>query len=98
MTQITSVAQLRERLPEANPATRMKVRDHLDAQSIDFIARSPFLLLSTISEDGAVEVSPKGDEPGFVKVEGRNTLLVPDRAGNNLAFGHLNIIANPAVG
>lgn len=96
--QITSVHQLRERLPEANPATKMKVRDHLDTQSVDFISRSPFLLLSTVSEDGTVEVSPKGDEAGFVKVDGPNTLLIPDRAGNNLAFGHLNVIANPSVG
>jgi len=98
MAQITSVAQLRERLPDANPVTKMKVRDHLDVQSVDFIERSPFLLLSTVAADGSVEVSPKGDEAGFVKVDGRNTLLIPDRAGNNLAFGHLNVIANPSVG
>ena len=78
--------------------TRMKVRDHLDEQSIAFIRRSPFLLLSTIGEDGCVEVSPKGDEPGFVHVENANTLLYPDRAGNNLAFGHINVISNPKVG
>jgi uncharacterized protein len=98
MAQITSVHQLRERLPDANPMTKMKVRDHLDSQSVDFIARSPFLLLSTIAEDGTVEISPKGDEAGFVKVDRPNTLLIPDRAGNNLAFGHLNVIANPSVG
>lgn len=98
MAHITSVAQLRERLPEPSAATRMKVRDHLDEQSVEFIHRSPFLLLSTVAEDGTVEVSPKGDEPGFVHVEDKNTLLFPDRNGNNLAFGHLNVISNPQVG
>ena len=97
MAHITSVDELRKRLPEPNPMTRMKVRDHLDSQSIAFIGRSPFLLLSTIAEDGTVEVSPKGDEPGFVDVVDKNTLLFPDRAGNNLAFGHINVIANPQV-
>jgi hypothetical protein len=98
MAQITSVQQLREHLPEPAGPTRMKVRDHLDEQSIAFIRRSPFLLLSTVDEQGGVEVSPKGDEPGFVHVEDRNTLLFPDRPGNNLAFGRVNILANPNVG
>ena len=97
MAHITSVAELRKRLPEPNPITRMKVRDHLDSQSIAFVGRSPFLLLSTVAEDGTVEVSPKGDEPGFVHVADKHTLLFPDRAGNNLAFGHVNVIGNPQV-
>ena len=98
MAQITSLVQLRERLPEPKGTTRLKVRDHLDEQSIAFVALSPFLLLSTVDASGAVEVSPKGDAPGFAHVEGRNTLLVPDRDGNNLAFGHINILSNPNVG
>jgi PPOX class probable FMN-dependent enzyme len=98
MAHITSVAQLRERLPERPGPTKLKVRDHLDEQSVAFIARAPFLLLSTVDADGLVEVSPKGDEPGFVHVADRNTILIPDRAGNNLAFGHINVIANPRVG
>jgi len=98
MAHISSVAALRERLPEPKGPTKLKVRDHLDAQAIAFVARSPFLLLSTVDADGGVEVSPKGDEPGFVQVADRTTLLVPDRAGNNLAFGHINVIGNPNVG
>jgi uncharacterized protein len=98
MAQITSLQELREHLPEPNPMGRMKVRPFLDGQAKDFIARSPFLLLSTVDEGGSVEVSPKGDEPGFVHVLDDTTLLIPDRAGNNLAFGHINILANPHVG
>lgn len=98
MAQITSVAQLREHLPEPTGPTRLKVRDHLDAQALAFVARSPFALLSTVGEDGTLEVSPKGDAPGFVHAQDKNTLLFPDRNGNNLAFGHLNILTNPNVG
>jgi PPOX class probable FMN-dependent enzyme len=98
MAQITSVGQLREILPERPGPTKLKVRDHLDEQSIAFIARSPFLLLSTADENGVLEVSPKGDKPGFVHVIDDKTLFVPDRPGNNLAFGHLNVIVNPNVG
>jgi hypothetical protein len=39
MAHITSVAQLRERLPEPNGPTKLKVRDHLDEQAIAFVAR-----------------------------------------------------------
>ena len=98
MAQITTVEQLRQHLPEPTGPTKLKVRDHLDEQSIAFVRRSPFLLLSTIDAASGVEVSPKGDEPGFVHVQDKNTLLFPDRPGNNLAFGHLNILANPNVG
>ncbi|HWD28224.1 MAG TPA: MSMEG_1061 family FMN-dependent PPOX-type flavoprotein [Rhizomicrobium sp.] len=98
MAQITSIEALRERLPEPNPLTRTKVRKFLDGQAKAFVARAPFLLLSTVDAGGAVEVSPKGDEPGFVHVQDDTTLLVPDRAGNNLAFGHINILSNPNVG
>jgi hypothetical protein len=98
MAHITSLAQLRERLPEPTGPTKLKVRDHLDEQSVAFVARSPFLILSTVDANGAVEASPKGDTPGFVHVEDKNTLLIPDRDGNNLAFGHINILSNPSVG
>jgi PPOX class probable FMN-dependent enzyme len=98
VAQITSIEALRERLPQPNPVTAMKVRPFLDGQAKDFVARSPFLLLATVDAGGAVEVSPKGDEPGFVHVLDDTTLLVPDRAGNNLAFGHINILGNRNVG
>ncbi|HEX4303937.1 MAG TPA: MSMEG_1061 family FMN-dependent PPOX-type flavoprotein [Rhizomicrobium sp.] len=98
MAHITSVARLRELLPEPTGPTKLKVRDHLDAQALEFVARAPFLLFSTVDAGGFVEVSPKGDEPGFVQAPDSHTLLVPDRPGNNLAFGHLNVLGNPHVG
>ena len=45
-----------------------------------------------------MDVSPKGDEPGFVKVDEDNNLLIPDRRGNRLIDGHSNILQNPEVG
>ena len=45
-----------------------------------------------------MDVSPKGDEPGFVGIESERTLLIPDRPGNKLVFGHLNVLANPRIG
>jgi uncharacterized protein len=48
--------------------------------------------------EGKGDASPKGDDPGFVVVEDDHTLIIPDRPGNNLAFGLTNIIATGQVG
>lgn len=98
MAQITTIEQLRAKLAEPNPLTKSKVRDALDDQARGFIAASPFLLLATKNADGSLEISPKGDQPGFVAVEDDRTLLLPDRLGNNLAFGLTNILGDPEVG
>ena len=98
MARLTSTADLRRIIAEPRPATRSKILDALDEQSIDFLKRCPFALVGTTAEDGTVEVSPKGDEPGFIRVEDSRTLLIPERVGNNLAFGLGNILATGKVG
>jgi hypothetical protein len=70
----------------------------LEQPTLDFIRRSPFLLLATSDIAGNLDVSPKGDGPGFVSIENDTTLLIPDRTGNKLVFGLQNILANPHVG
>jgi PPOX class probable FMN-dependent enzyme len=95
---ITTVAALRERMGSAGAVTPLKLLTELDDAAIDFIRRAPFLVLATADAAGNQQASPKGDEPGFVLVENRRTLLIPDRSGNNLLFGLENILANPHVG
>ena len=41
---------------------------------------------------------PKGDAPGFVHVIDDETLLIPDRLGNNRVDTISNLLANPGVG
>ena len=98
MARLTSTADLRRIPPEPRPATRAKVLDALDQQSIDFLKRCPFALIGTTAPDGTIEVSPKGDDPGVIRVEDSKTLLIPERAGNNLAFGLSNILATGQIG
>jgi PPOX class probable FMN-dependent enzyme len=43
-------------------------------------------------------LSPRGDRPGFVQILDDETLLIPDRPGNNHLDSIENIIANPNVG
>ena len=97
MAVIDSIDQLRAVIGEEIPGIRDKNIGYLDNFAIAFIAESPFLIMSTADENGRCDGSPKGDEPGFVHVVDSRTLLVPDRPGNKLAYGHQNILANPQV-
>lgn len=94
---LESIEQIRAIVGEPNPATPLKVLDALDRMSAEFIGRAPFLMLATASRDGLPDVSPKGDEPGFVAVEDEHTLLIPDRKGNRLLFSLQNILVNPQI-
>ena len=98
MSRIETLEQLRAALGEPREATKAKVLPQLDEQASDFIRASAFAIFSTVSKDGVVEASPKGDEPGFVRIENATTLLMPERPGNNLAFGLSNILETGRVG
>lgn len=76
---------------------RRKQLGRLDKHCRDFIALSPFLALGTSTASGA-DVSPRGDPPGFVQVLDDNTILIPDRPGNNRLDTLGNLMANPSVG
>ncbi len=95
---IETVEALRAIIGEPSPAVQVKVGATLDAFARDFIARSPFLVLSTSDRAGHQDVSPKGDGPGFAVVESDTTVLIPDRKGNKLIYGLQNILENPHVG
>jgi Pyridoxamine 5'-phosphate oxidase len=98
MSQVKTVEQLRDVLPEPGETTKAKILPFLDEQAIDFLQTCPFGLMATAGREGPIEVSPKGDEPGFVHVENERTVLLPERAGNNLAFGLQNIIETGRIG
>jgi len=76
------------------PAPRViaKARPEIDAHAGKFIAMSPFCVLATSGSDGSVDASPRGGNPGFVRVAGPNQLLMPDRAGNNRIDSFKNIV------
>jgi len=94
---IRTVEALREVIDAPNERIKVKLFEHVDDYARAFIARAPLAFLATADADGRMDVSPKGDAPGFVIVEDANTLLVPDRPGNHLAYGFLNIVSRPQV-
>jgi PPOX class probable FMN-dependent enzyme len=95
---ITSVEELRAEIGFPHPATEGKVLGSVDDEARAFIARSPLIVLATTDAEGRLDCSPKGDEPGFVLVADERTVIVPDRPGNRLAYGHQNIIESGRVG
>lgn len=96
--QITDPADLRALLGEVAPRAATKERAALHARDREWIAASPFLVMSTSDANGNCDASPKGDPAGFVRVLDDTTLAVPERPGNRRADGYLNILANPHVG
>lgn len=73
-----------------------KCIDHIDDHCRTWIERTPFIVISTIDNAGMMDVSPKGDPPGFVKVLDKTTLAIPDRLGNRRCDSLLNILENPS--
>jgi uncharacterized protein len=74
------------------------VIDHIDEHCATWIERSPFIVISSINAAGSMDVSPKGDPAGFVKVLDKHTLAIPDRLGNHRGDTFLNVLENPSVG
>lgn len=83
--------------PYRDPYQRVrdKVIDHLDEHCAAFIRLAPIAVLSTASLDGRPDVSPRGGDPGFVRVLDGSRLVLPDRQGNNRIDSLRNLAANP---
>ena len=96
--QITTIEQLRAKIGSPHPSTETKKYQALNEEALEFINASPFLIMTTSSSANNLDASPKGDQPGFVIAEDDRTLIIPDRPGNKLADGHLNILDNPTIG
>ena len=95
---VTTEEQLREVLGYPHPSTIAKIVPTLDAHCRAFIAKSPFMLIASADTQGNIDVSPKGDPPGFVQALDDVTLVIPDRLGNRLADTFRNILQTGKVG
>jgi PPOX class probable FMN-dependent enzyme len=98
MTQhtVTSIEQLEAIYGQPAGAAVWKEIDHINDSYRAFIEAAPFLALSTCGPEG-VDCSPRGDEPGFVRVADARTLMIPDRRGNNRIDSLRNIVRDPRV-
>ncbi|GGC05702.1 phosphohydrolase [Novosphingobium endophyticum] len=96
--QIRDVAELEAATGTPNPFVRSKIVTRLDELMIEFIRKSPLVFVATTDADGGVDVSPKGDPAGFVRVDDCGNLRIPERPGNQLTIGFRNILCNGRIG
>ena len=95
---VTSEAEIRAVVDGPFASQTGKIIDHIDPLCRAWIERSPFLVMSTYDKAGRVDVSPKGDPAGFVKVVDEKTLAIPDRPGNHRYDSFLNILETGRIG
>jgi uncharacterized protein len=95
---IESICQLRALYPPAKERSLKKQISHLDEHCQRFISLSPFVVLASSSDVFAMDASPRGGVPGFVKVLDEHTFLIPDALGNNRLDSLENIVRTGKVG
>ena len=93
---ITSVTELEALYGEVNRGSLLKETDRVVPEYRAFIEAAPFVALATRGPEG-LDCSPRGDGPGFVRVQDDKTLLLPDRRGNNRIDSLKNIVREPAI-
>jgi PPOX class probable FMN-dependent enzyme len=92
---IRDLAALRAIYGEPAGAALSKQVDHLHPHYQALIRAAPFCVLASVG--ATVEITPRGDAPGFVAIEDEHTLLLPDRRGNNRIDNLRNIVMDPRV-
>ncbi len=93
---IADAAALRELYGEPMERALIKEIDYVAPTYQKFIEAAPFAALASVGPRG-VDISPRGDAPGFVKVADPRTLLLPDRRGNNRVDTLSNIVEDGRV-
>jgi PPOX class probable FMN-dependent enzyme len=75
-----------------------KIADRLNHLIRQFVERSPFVCVATTRPDGGLDVSPRGDPPGFARILDERTLFLPERPGNRIADTLTNLLHDPRIG
>jgi PPOX class probable FMN-dependent enzyme len=94
---ITTERELRGIIGPPKPNATAKIADRLNELTRQFIERSPFVCVATARPDGGLDVSPRGDPAGFVRILDDRTLLLPERPGNRIADTLTNLLADPRI-
>lgn len=89
--------QLVDIIGTPHPTVAQKSMSYLNEHCQMFIGRSPFIVLASSDDQGMLDVSPKGDPEGFVRILDEKTLVIPDRLGNKRVDSFKNILKNPNV-
>src|SRR3954469_18298780 len=95
---ITDEAELREIIGSPTAVVASKTAHSLNELTRQCVERSPFVCVATKLPGGGIDVSPRGDPAGFVRILDERTLLLPERPGNRLADTLTNLLADPSIG
>lgn len=90
-------ADLRELIGSPSDLVAGKVADRLNDIFRRYIEESPFVCVATASPDGELDISPRGDPAGFVRILDEQTLLIPERPGNRIADTLRNVLASGRI-
>lgn len=97
MTTIRTIEELEALYTPAPVAASIaKVAHVMTPQYRRLIEASPFAALATVGPEG-IDCSPRGDQPGFVRIHDDKTLMMPDRRGNNRIDSLRNIVRDPRI-
>jgi hypothetical protein len=94
----TTMTDIKSIYPVASEGVRRKILTKLDAHCRSFIQLSPFVCIGSADPEGLPDVSPRGGDPGFVRVIDYTTLALPDWPGNNLVDTLTNVSKSPCIG
>jgi PPOX class probable FMN-dependent enzyme len=94
---ISDEHELRDILGTPADLIYAKIADRINDLTRQFIERSPFVCIATARPGGGLDVSPRGDPAGFVRILDERTLLMPERPGNKLADTLTNLLDDPRI-
>jgi uncharacterized protein len=97
VTDIRDEPALRAAIGDPSELVLTKMADRLNGLTRQFVERSPFVCVATARPDGGLDVSPRGDPPGFVRILDERTLLLPDRPGNRIADTLTNLLEDTRI-
>ncbi|MEO1140420.1 MAG: MSMEG_1061 family FMN-dependent PPOX-type flavoprotein [Pseudomonadota bacterium] len=95
---VTSIDEIYADMRRPYDSQTAKFIDHVDDHIRAWIEASTFLTMATVDAKGNMDVSPKGDPAGFVKILDEKTLAIPDRPGNHRYDGFQNIFDTGRIG
>jgi hypothetical protein len=89
---VETESELRALIGSPTELVTGKVADRLNDIFRRYVEESPFVCVATASADGGLDVSPRGDPAGFVRILDEHTLLIPERPGNKIADTLRNVL------
>ena len=93
---VTSEAELEALYGLPAGAAVIKEIGHISDHYRAFVEASPFVIVATSGPDG-LDCTPRGDPAGFVRVVDRQTVMLPDRRGNNRLDTLRNLVRDPRI-